>query len=313
MKIIAPLVNADEVLPLAAAGADEFYFGLGLTRNIDDRSGLNVMAINRANLRSIPEARRAIALAHKGGQKMAVCFNSEVYSPVQIREIIRLLRLIPAVDSVVACDIMLIRRIRQAVPDLAITVGTRANIMNSAAVDYYKGLGARRFVLPRHLDLRSVQMILAGNKGLSFEIFVKNEDCPYVNGLCTLTHNLWNDAQGSQIFCRGSAWKRVHSWCGGPAGEGKEQAVNAFMQRLVPGCAACFLPEIAQAGNRRVALKLTSRLRPLPDRLKDVIFFRQISGLLKLNLRSNAFRTRCCQAYLTVFGRSCSRNCYYEK
>lgn len=311
MRIIVPLVNADEVLPLARAGADEFYLGIGGTGGIDDTTCLNVMAIDKANFSSLALARRAITLAHGVGRKVAVCFNSESYSPQQVRAIRRMLKEIPDVDSIVACDMVLICRLCEDMPRKLVTAGTRANIMNTAAVDFYQELGAGRIVLPRHLDLRSIKQILSRRKGVPFEIFVKNEDCPFINGLCTMTHNVWNDAEGRQIFCRGSDWARTHQWRGSSDSARVRKLARAYSDRLVSGCGACVLPEIMSTGNKHIFLKLTSRLRPLQERLKDVIYFKQLITLSGQKSRRGEFQERCQRSFREVFGRSCSGNCYY--
>ncbi len=315
MKIIAPLVNVPEIMPMIKAGADEFYFGLDTNKNTNDVNCLNVMAIDFANIRDLNIARKAIDITHENHKKIYMCVNNELYLERQYRQIFQLLKKLERLDGIIASDPVLIKSIAASFPRLKITVSTRANILNSYDIKYYAALGAKRFVLPRHLYLKDIIDLVKTNSGYEFEIFIKNEDCPYINGFCSYTHNIWNNPQGTQIFCRKGPGERKNTIRNIKVIKDvvkNSLYLNNFIKRAsAMNCGACSLATLDRIDKGNIYLKLTSRMRKIDDKLKDLKFIETIKGHLSGPNAKRYFKDKVKKSYEQIYSQSCYQRCYY--
>lgn len=312
-----PLVNISEIIPMIRAGADEFYFGFDLNRITDDTNCLNFMPSNLCNFRSLEDVNETIGIASCENKKIYVCFNNEFYLKNQYKTILNLLERMRKPDGIIVTDRGLIAKLRKSFASWDIILSTRANVFNSQAVEYFISLGVKRIALPRHLYLSDIINLIKKYKECEFEVFMKNENCPYINGLCTYTHNIWNEPSGAQIFCRGSRWERENMFYrvkkGNDGKQDNDSIGGSFKARLaVNNCGVCSLFDLVKHGKERIILKLTSRLRSFDNKIKDLEFIKAAIRLTDNKIPKKKFIGNVIKLYKEIYQISCSRNCFYD-
>lgn len=312
MKITAPIVAIGEIAPMIKAGADELYFGLDLNRDTDDSNALNLYPTHLASFRSIASVKHAVEIIHNHGKAAFLCLNNEFYLPEQYALIFRILEQLKKLDGVVVSDTLLIIRIRRRFSRLKITASTRANVFNSSGLEYFASLGVKRFVLPRDLYGQNLITIIKNYKRYEFEIFMKNENCPYVNGLCTNTHNIWNDPDKAQLFCRDRRWGRADIIFGCQDNALKRRIGLSLQERLkTRNCGVCFLPYLSKYDQGNIYLKLTGRMRSDESSWKDVAFVKRTLGFLTGVKSAAEFRKESRKLYKKIYLRDCDKSCWY--
>ena len=312
MKITAPIVSAREIAPAIKAGADELYFGLDLNRDTNDANALNLYPTPLASFRSIVSVKQAIEIIHGYGKTAFLCFNNEFYLKEQYGLIAGILRKLKGLDGVVLTDVPLISMIRRQFPRLKIAVSTRTNIFNSSALEYFAGLGVKRFVLPRDLYGKDLLDIIKNYRRYEFEIFMKNENCPYVNGLCTHTHNIWNEPGKAQLFCRDKRWDRKDALFFPGNSAIKERVGLALQERLKTlNCGACSLIYLRGHNRDNIYLKLTGRMRSDQSSWKDVEFIKTALGLLQGSGSEADFSGEIQKLYKKIYLKDCDGGCWY--
>lgn len=179
-ELLAP-VGAFEKMHIALRyGADAVYLG-GTAFNL--RAGTVGFAWS--------ELGRAIDLAHAKGVLVYYCLNAFVWEKdlQAVRETLGALRSYP-VDGVIVADPGVFRLTRQELPDVRIHVSTQANVSNSAALAFWRDLGATRVNLAREMSLREIRAVAGASSGLELEIFVHGAICLALSGRCALSSYL---------------------------------------------------------------------------------------------------------------------------
>lgn len=190
MKITAPISRIDEIVPMAAAGANELYCGVVPREWI---ARFNTGAVNRryfGNLESMEQLARAVDLAHESGTALLLVLNAQQYGSTHQDALVEVARAFHGYggDAVIVADIGLIAQLRQHVPALAIHVSSVATCRNSAGVGFYRDLGARRVILPRDVSLEEIETIAAACAPMEVEAFVLNDGCVFEEGACHSVH-----------------------------------------------------------------------------------------------------------------------------
>jgi len=310
VKITVPLSNTDELVPLIKEGADEFYFGLNLFADkINETNSLNLRPVEFANFNNIADAKKSVAISQSYNCPIYICFNKEFYLTYQYNIILRILKELVKVNlsGVIVTDIILIKLIRKMFSGLKIIASTRTNIFNSYSIKFYSKLGVDRFTLPRHLYFMDIINIVK-NKKYEFEIFCRNEDCPYISGFCTYTHTIWDDLNTTRSFCRETerSNKKFNMGC---------DSVNYLVKnRLVlKDCGICSLACLADSNTgKRIYLKITGRMFNLDKKIRDVRFLKQALHIIynrknKINTQAEIKRL-----YKDIYLKDCSENCSYK-
>jgi len=90
------------------------------------------------------------------------------------------------VSGVVIADLALLSWAARRAQGRTIIASTMTAISNSKALDFLARAGARRVVLERLLTLSEIEAMAAHARaiGLELEVFVNNQGCLHVNGLC---------------------------------------------------------------------------------------------------------------------------------
>lgn len=209
MRILSPVRNAEEVKAVSEAGADEVYCGFLPA----DWKGVysNVASPNRrewksANILGQASLEAVLQQAHQSGVRVFLALNAlytkEQY-PLLLRQIDVFEKLKP--DALIVADTGLLSFLRKKHPHIEIHVSTGGTVFNAAAALFYRDLGVKRIVFPRHIRIEEAARIVQQCPGVEFEMFVLNSGCKNIDGFCTFQH-------GIQELTRKGAWELPKKW-----------------------------------------------------------------------------------------------------
>lgn len=247
MKILAPLRHSDEVVPLLAAGADEFFCGVsppGWEARFG-RAWANRRAPQSAGVQDLADFERIIAQA--ADRPVHVALNAPCYPPgaVELLAAFGAQLLEKGASGLIVADTDLLLALVEAGHARQLHLSSLATCTNAGSARFYQNLGISRIILPRHLTLSEIEAILI--PGLEFEAFLLNDGCVFEEGLCATTHAAGVfcslDGQGTEgvspeTLERYDFWKWTLNHCGCRTGNGYP---------LGP-CALCAIPSLLAAG-----------------------------------------------------------------
>ena len=194
LGIAAPLSDVDEVELLARNGATEFYCGVAPAAWAAryGASWLNRRARGRANVPSVDHVAALASAAHACGCALRVTLNAPFYTGDQLGEVAELAESLLGVgaDGLVVTDVGLLVALRDRGLAGAVTLSSVAAVHNAGAAAFFRELGVRRMVLPRHVRVSEVASIHARLPDVALEVFVLNDGCVYEEGHCATTHAL---------------------------------------------------------------------------------------------------------------------------
>ena len=266
MKILAPLKSADEVLPLAEAGAGEFYCGVTPP---GWEAAFGQAAVHRRSARSagvsgLDELRRIVALA--GEAPVFATLNAPSYPAGAIPFLVEFGRTLveeAGVAALIVAELELVLALGDAGLAGRVHVSSLATCRNPGAASFYRTLGVSRVILPRHMTLAEIEQTAI--PGLEWEAFLLNDGCAFEEGTCSTTHafrpycidDQVGHAQG-RLDERYAFWKWTLNNCGCQTSRG---------YTLGP-CGLCALPRLERAGV--ASLKVVGREAPLARKLGSV-------------------------------------------
>ena len=197
MKIISPLTKINEVEKLINAGTDELY--CGIISNTWKKRYTNVACTNKRehlsdNFSSFKDIGIAVEIAHSYNVPVSLTFNSPYYSKKQYSLLLEHIEraLSANVDSFIVADTALISYLNGRGIDISLSVSSVGTCFNSETAKFYRDMGVKRIILPRHLKLDEIKPIIKNNPSLEFECFVLNCKCINTEGFCTFQHG-FND------------------------------------------------------------------------------------------------------------------------
>ncbi|WP_031388048.1 peptidase U32 family protein [Desulfonatronum thiodismutans] len=187
-ELLAPAGNLVKLKVALRYGADAVYLG-GSALNLRAGAG----GFDRDALR------HAVALARSVNVRVYYCLNA---FPLEtdldaVREVLTMLGEFPQdtrVDGLIAADPGVFSLARKFLPDMPLHVSTQANTGNSAAVEFWRDLGARRVNLARELTLKDIRglrrAVSERAPGMELEMFVHGAMCLALSGRCSLSVHL---------------------------------------------------------------------------------------------------------------------------
>lgn len=181
MELLSPAGNYEKFLTALHFGADAVYIA-------GKSFGLRAFAGNF----SLPEIRKACAYAHERNKKVYVTVNILARDDDFKGLKKYLANLLDAkVDAVIVSDIGVVNFIRENFPKLEVHVSTQANVTNAQTALLLAGLGVKRIVLARELNLKQIAEICKAVKGkVEIECFVHGAMCVSYSGRCLLSNYL---------------------------------------------------------------------------------------------------------------------------
>jgi len=175
-ELLAPVGNWEMLVTAVKAGADAVYFGIDM---------LNMRA--RAKNFSRDELIEIADYCRENNVDAHLTVNSIVYDD-ELNVLDELIS--QANDSgialIICWDMSVIEKCLKY--DMPFCVSTQASISNSAAVNMYKKLGAKRVVLARECTLDKIKEIKS-TTNMEIETFVHGAMCVAVSGRCFMSHD----------------------------------------------------------------------------------------------------------------------------
>ncbi len=178
-ELLAPAGNLESFFSALDAGADAVYIGL-------PRFNARIRADNF----SIPDLAKLIPCAHKRGARVYVTVNTQVLE----EELPSFIDLVSAAslyspDAFIVGDLGALEILRTHFPSAEIHASTMMGNFNSRILDVYAGLGVRRAILERHLDLEQVREAVRRSP-IDVELFVHGAMCFSYSGRCLFSSYL---------------------------------------------------------------------------------------------------------------------------
>lgn len=308
MKILAPLRDSQEVVPLIEAGADEFFCGV-TPPDWEARFGAvwaNRRSPQSAGVSGLSDFERILELAQ--GKPVYVTLNAPYCPPGGVDLLTRFganLLGMGAAGLIVA-DLELLLSLGEAGHASRIHVSSLATCTNSGSAEFFRDLGVARIILPRHLTLEEIGETVIPD--VEFEAFLLNDGCVFEEGLCATTHAVGAfctlDGAGTEGIApeaidRYDFWKWTLSHCGCRTGNGYP---------LGP-CALCAIPRLRDCGI--TSLKVVGREASLARKVSSV----QIAALALREAERGGTAERIRQAVIELRGwpQMCEEKhlCYY--
>ncbi len=190
MKIAAPISAVEEIAPLAAAGADEFYCGVVPEDWVGRFGTASVSRRIFANLTSYDALERAVASVKGLGRHLSLTLNAQQYSGAQLAALMELAGRFDDMggDAVIVGEVSLLDAIAGAGFGFRVYVSSILSCRNAEAARFYRELGAERVIFPRDVTLEEMARIAAAAPALEYEAFVLNDGCVFEEGVCHTLH-----------------------------------------------------------------------------------------------------------------------------
>jgi putative protease len=305
LRILSPIDRAGEVEPLCQAGADELYGGVVPDGWRSHGISPNQRTFAEAQFSSEASFAEAVAAAKKLGVGFHLALNSPLYPHDKYPELLALAERSAAwgVQSLIVGDLGLLLRLHERKIPIAVTLSTMAGALNRSAVDFYRDLGVRRIVLPRHLCLDEMAALVAHAPDIEFEAFALIGKCPNEEAFCSFQHTSPVKRWPCEIPYRLTL---AESGKAPPAGHplvrwhrGWAEADRRF------GCGLCAIDRLQEMGVH--LLKLVGRGGPTEGKVANIRLVRRF-------VEEGVDREKARQAYKERFGRECtSYICYFPE
>ena len=298
MIYCAPAHAANEVAPLAKAGAGELYCSIqeawwreryGDHDSISRRQG-------RANLETRDELARLAAKAAAHDIPLYLALNGH-YDEEQLDYLVELCEAFESMGGtgVIVRDLGLLWRLRETGSKLVRVLSLLSVCASTQSARAFAKLGVSRIVLPRFMDAALAGKVLRAVPGMEAESMVFFDKCPLVDGYCEHYHGVgYAPRTGSDASLVGEP---LYTFC---TTYTTHACLGSSRTYVNPDpCGACEVEAFQRAGVRYG--KLGGRGRPLPERVRALTFLREAEARVDSDERA--------ALYEQTFGHGCS--CYY--
>ncbi|MCL6099505.1 MAG: U32 family peptidase [Bacteroidetes bacterium] len=177
-ELLAPVGNWTMLNAAIAAGADAIYFGL---KNLNMRAA--------ANNFDIAELPKIVDYCKQHNVKAHLTLNTIVFEEElsQLDSIVAVAKS-SGVEMIICWDLSIINKCIEY--EMPFCVSTQASASNSATVNFYERLGAKRIVLARECTLDKIKEIKS-KTNLEIETFIHGAMCVAVSGRCFMSHEVF--------------------------------------------------------------------------------------------------------------------------
>jgi len=281
-----------DLAALMAAGADEFY--LGYASRLPGAKEFQTRRYSfQANYPTLQTTESVIKQIRSQSKQVFVVFNEHFYTAEYQQQIIKDIKVLLqyGVTGFIIGDINLFLLVREKFPQSYIIGSIATHVINTQSAQHFKKMGFNRLVLDRHLTLPEIYEILRLNPDMEFELIIKNENCPNMDGLCTYVHGDIGGIHFGQGVC-------------------SKKDSNFIPQYDHFDCGSCALFELKEFD--RLTLKIAGRDKPTQLVLQDVQYFKLIADKLKAAHDRAQYRSECINEYQNNYQRPCESHCYYD-
>ncbi len=314
MKLISPIDQLAEVVPLLDAGASELYGGYVPTEwseNFSLYTSINQRTFAAAQINDLTELEAILTAVHARQARFSLTLNTPFYTDAQMPALLDYISEVVAagVDGLILADLGLLRRVRKLFPSLELHASTLAHLSNSEAVAVYADAGIDRIVLPRHLPVSEMASIIDTQPQIAFDAFLLVGNCPNTEGLCTFHHSSEDPIWPCEIPYEIEAVASDAALSLQPTIN--HQASWSQTDRR-HGCGLCAIPALQKAGLS--GLKLVGRGAPMAMKIRNVLLAHEFVDLALSGIDDSVYREKALAAHHSRFGQDCSANvCYYPE
>ncbi|MCX7971158.1 MAG: U32 family peptidase [Negativicutes bacterium] len=176
IELLAPAGNMEKLKFALRFGADAVYCG-----------GKEFSLRASAGNFTLDQLADAVKITRRLGKKLYVTVNVFPHEADlrQLRDYIGQLGEIGP-DALIVADAGVWQLCRTIAPEIPLFLSTQANVLNSAAVEFWRQQGARRIILAREVRLADLRE-LAGSTGVELEVFCHGAMCIAYSGRCLLS------------------------------------------------------------------------------------------------------------------------------
>lgn len=317
MRILTPLAKIDDLKELIPLGADEFYFGMTPSTELTEIEYANFRPYNWANLKSVEEVKEASKIIHDAGLKCFFTLNTDLYSKKLLDRATKTLEAISNnIDGVILADAVLIDQVHKLFPNIKIITSTRCNSFNTWNIKFYKDLGAKRFTLPAFFYFKDMLKVLEKFPDIELEVFVKNDGCTSVTGMCSYIHNLNNSViitSSEGFFCKCMATEARYFLHDRDKNESDKTFIkpipNKDVSRKNSECKICLTKHLLGFKDR-ISLKISGRDHPLEKRKADLSFIKQSVKILEASNGDDVKKIP--SLHKDIYGIDCFQKCGYK-
>lgn len=202
MKIVAPAGNMERFYSAISATADEIYLGLkgfGARRNAENFT--------------VEELKKAIDYAHLRGSRIFLTLNT-IMTNREIELLYPTLKKLYnyGLDAIIVQDLGYAEYLHRNFPNIEIHGSTQMTVGNYYEINYLKGLGFKRIVLPRELSFEEIKKIRK-HTDMELEVFVSGSLCISFSGNCYMSSFI-GGRSGNRGMCAQPCRKEYKTSCG---------------------------------------------------------------------------------------------------
>lgn len=334
MKIVAPLSHPDELEPLLKEKPDEIYFGVMDNSWLKDYS--NIISTSRRefksqNLQSKNVAKEIVKRCRQESVKTSLTVNSHFYDAKQSQLISKLIDTIRP-DNIIVADLGLINYLREKSVNMHLSTGACA--LNSNAIEFFKKQGISRVILPRHILIDEVNKMQRKLSKVELEIFMLNQGCINLDGLCYYLHGLKDKNTSFTKKRIDSLKKKAYQYFPDMlkkrlrylteidpgyaclqtykiTDKNGKKRITSFNPHTNGGtkCGVCALSCLENKDSIR--LKIVGRENNLAKKIKDIRFLKEVFN--NINLPKREFIVKCQEIHYKYYNEKCNDNkCYYQ-
>lgn len=302
MKIVAPASTLGDIEAYNKLGVDEIYFGLREDNGknnwdiINKRSEVNANFLDYLALEEI-----------KTSSELSFTINSPFFTQGKIEQVKeQVLRTKDIVDNYIISDPSLIRQIKKLAPDNGLILSVIGVCLNSETARFYKRLGIRKIILPRHLNMEEYRAIVRNNPEIEFEVLIMNQYCRNIDGFCSRCHiPLGNKQLENCDILFNSKIIRLNKNVSDKELKIVHSNIQSIIQKYYKVCGLCHIREFRDIGINH--LKIVGRNNSADKKIKDVMIIKKAID----NLNDMDFEKICKNLFKEGFGFRCKNNCYY--
>ncbi len=296
MRILCPMSpdiygSLDKIIE---NGANEFYMGY-LMSDMRFGSHLSRRGGSRPNFHSLHDALDAIRKIKQAGKDVFITFNQKFYLEEHHERILKDTEILlkNRIDGVIVSDISLMVKMKEKFPNINMIASTVRYSTNRNSFRFFNSFGVTKFVLSGALSIEEINDILENNPEYGFEVFIKNEKCPNIDGLCSFSHEAIQSSYRTP--CQGLKCNA--------------EIPTRFNEMA---CGACSIYDLRRSEG--VSLKISGRPKSGEDISKDVAFIRHSIDVLKANpnMGQDEFIRITREKFKEIYGYDCEENCYYK-
>lgn len=198
LKVVTPLSNMDNYIPLVEAGADEFFCGIlpfewldkyNVTMPLNRREYL----LDNCNICTMSSVRILKKMIESYKVNVKVTLNSLYYIKEQYPLILNLIKMLQdcGINTFIIADVALICYLREKNIDCNIHLSGECGALNHYTLDFFEPLNIERFIFPGKESIdnirTSIEQFKTGKKK-EFESFILNDWCMFLGAFCNTVH-----------------------------------------------------------------------------------------------------------------------------